>query len=149
MNRREILLDLRNRGKLKGLKPCFVSLRPNIGKIFNGVAGRFIMTIRDNTLYFQKLSFFLHRLIPGDDFSVNVNRFVEYKIDKKMTIAILYLYDKDNYFLPIVYEIGTKETYPTEDNISRILKELESKIGLKLAGDDYEEGNDTEGKGSN
>ena len=81
MNRREILLDLRNRGKLKGLKPCFVNLRPNIGKIFNGVAGRFIMTIRDNTLYFQKLSFFLHRLIPGDDFSVNVNRFVEYKIE--------------------------------------------------------------------
>ena len=59
MDRKSILLNLRNEGKLKGLKPCFVNLNNNAGKIYNGGGGTFIMTLRENTLYFQKLSFFL------------------------------------------------------------------------------------------
>ena len=150
MDRKGILLELRNAGKLKGLKPCFVSLRQNMGKIYNGASGTFIMTIRDNTLHFQKLSFFLHRLVPGDDFSVNAKRFIEYGINKRTAVAILSLYDKDGRFLPIVYSIGTKETYATEDNISRILKELEEKNGLKLEGENSgEESVESEGEGLN
>ena len=135
MDRKGILLDLRNEGKLKGLKPCFINLRPNIGKIYNGGSGTFIMTIRDNTLYFQKLSFFLHRLLPSEDFSVNAKRFVEYKIDRRTALAVLYLYDSEGRFLQIIYQIGTKESFSTEDNISRIVKELETSCGLKEAGD--------------
>ena len=119
MDRKAILLDLRNEGKLKGLKPCFVNLRPNIGKIYNGGSGTFIMSIRDEVLHFQKLSFFLHRLVPSDDFNVNVKRFTEYRIDRKTALAVLYLYDKEGRFLQVIYQIGTKETFATEDNISR------------------------------
>ena len=150
MDRKGILLDLRNEGKLKGLKPCFVNLRPNIGKIYNGGSGTFIMTIRDNTLYFQKLSFFLHRLVPSDDFSVNAKRFTEYKLDRKTALAVLYLYDNEGRFLQIVYQIGTRETFATEDNISRIIKELETSCGLKEAGDvNGEEKSLNEGEESN
>ena len=150
MDRKGILLDLRNEGKLKGLKPCFINLRPNIGKIYNGGSGTFIMTIRDNTLYFQKLSFFLHRLQPKDDFSVNAKRFTEYKIDRRTALAVLYLYDSEGRFLQIIYQIGTRESFATEDNISRIIKELETTIGLKEAGDNNgEEKPHNEGEGSN
>ncbi len=150
MDRKGILLDLRNEGKLKGLKPCFVNLRPNMGKIYNGGSGTFIMTIRDNTLYFQKLSFFLHRLIPSDDFSVNAKRFTEYGINKRTGLSILNLYDSEGRFLPIAYQTGLKETFSTEDNISRILKELEEKNGLKLEGvENGEENVESEGEGPN
>ncbi len=148
MDRKGILLDLRNEGKLKGIKPAFVTLRPNIGKIYNGGSGTFIMSIRNDVLYFQKLSFFIHRLVPGDDFEVNVKRFTEYKIDRKTALAILYLYDSEGRFLQIVYQIGTRETFATEDNISRILKELEEKYGLKQAGDNYGEEPNNEGEKS-
>ncbi len=150
MDRKGILLDLRNEGKLKGLKPCFINLRPNIGKIYNGGSGTFIMTIRDNILYFQKLSFFLHRLQPSDDFTVNAKRFTEYKIDRRTALAVLYLYDSEGRFLQIIYQIGTRESFATEDNISRIIKELETTIGLKEAGDNNgEEKPHNEGEESN
>lgn len=147
MDRKRILLDLRNEGKLKGLKPCFVNLNNNNGKIYNGGGGTFIMTLRDNTLYFQKLSFFIHRLLPGDDFSVNVKRFTEYKINKKSALSVLYFYDKDGRYLPIMYQIGTPDTFSTEENISRIIKKLEEKYGLKMEDNNYgEETVDTEGE---
>ena len=149
MDRRGILLELRNEGKLKGKKPCFVSLRNNIGKIYNGGGGTFIMTIRDDTLHFQKLSFFLHRLMPGDDFSVNAKRFIEYKIDRKTVLALLSFYDRDGRFLPIIFQTGTKETYASEDNIARIIKELEERNGLKEVGIDGKEEPDTKGEKSN
>ena len=150
MDRKAILLDLRNEGKLKGIKPCFVNLRPNIGKIYNGGSGTFIMSLRDDTLHFQKLSFFLHRLQPNDDFSINVKRFTEYRIDRRTSLAVLYLYDSEGRFLQIIYQIGTRETFATEDNISRITKELEEKFGLKLAGDNYgKEESDSEGEEPN
>jgi len=150
MDRKAILLELRNEGKLKGIKPCFVNLRPNIGKIYNGGSGTFIMSLRNDTLNFQKLSFFLHRLQPNDDFSVNVKRFTEYRIDKRTALAILYLYDNEGRFLQIVYQIGTRETYATEDNIARIIKELQEKYGLKMAGDDNgQEEPNFKGEGSN
>ena len=108
------------------------------------------MTLRENTFYFQKLSFFLHRLVPNEDFSVNVKRFIEYKINKKTAIAVLYFYDKEGRFLPVMYQIGTPNTFSTEENISRILKELEEKYGLKMEDEDYgKEEPDTEGEGSN
>ena len=148
MDRKGILLDLRNEGKLKGIKPAFVTLRPNMGKIYNGGSGTFIMSIRNDVLHFQKLSFFIHRLVPGDDFEVNAKRFTEYKLDRRTALAILYLYDSEGRFLQIVYQIGTRETFATEDNISRILKELEEKYGLKQVGDNYGEEPNNEGEKS-
>ena len=51
MTRRDILLELRQNGKLKGLKPCFVFFRRNLGKIHNEGRGEFIMSFKNNTLY--------------------------------------------------------------------------------------------------
>ena len=148
MDRKAILLNLRQNGKLKGLKPCFVHLRNNIGKIYNGGNGQFIMTLRDTTLYFQKITFLFHRLAPKDDFSVNVKRFIEYRIDRKTGYAILNFYDNEGRFIPIFFQTGTKETFSTEENISRIIKEL-SALGIKEEVITNEEGNDSEGEGAN
>ena len=148
MDRKAILLNLRQNGKLKGLKPCFVNLRNNIGKIYNGGSGTYIMTLRDNTLYFQKLTFLFHRLAPKEDFSVNAKRFIEYRIDRKTGYALLNFYDKDGRFLPIFFQTGTKATFSTEENISRIIKELKS-FGLKEEVMNNEEGTESEGEGAN
>lgn len=149
MDRKRILLDLRNEGKLKGLKPCFVSIKINNGKIYNGGGGTFIMTLKDGTFYFQKLSFFIHRLIPNEDFSVNAKRFYEYKLEKRTGFSIWYLYDKDGRYLPVIYQTGTPETFSTEDNVSRMIKELGEKYGLKLEDGSYgKEDSLTEGEGS-
>ncbi|MGM9969924.1 MAG: hypothetical protein ACI35S_05965 [Anaeroplasma sp.] len=146
MSRRELLLDLRQKGKLKGLKPCFVLFRHNLGKIYNEGRGEFIMSYRNDILYFQRISSFFKRLLPKQDFTINVRRFVEYKIFRKSYMASMYLYDKDGYYLEFHYQVGTKETFSTEENIVRIIDELK-KIGIKELEDcDYlEEEFDNEG----
>ena len=141
MDRKGILLNLRNQGKLKGLKPCFVTLRNNVGKIYNGGSCTFIMTIRDNTLHFQKLSFFLHKLIPSDDFSCNAKRFIEYKKIEKTGISVFYFYDDEGRYIPIFMQTGTKDTFSSEDNMRRIIKELEEKYGLRMENNNEKESN--------
>ena len=150
MDRKAILLNLRNEGKLKGLKPSFVTLRTNAGKIYNGGSGTFIMTIRDNILHFQKLSFLFHRLVPADDFSVNAKRFKEYKVIKKTGITLLYFYDEEGRYLPIFYQTGSSQTFSSEENIDKIIKEFEKNYGLRMeAIDDGEEDSESKGEGSN
>ncbi len=150
MDRKGILLNLRNEGKLKGLKPSFVTLRTNAGKLYSGGSGTFIMTIRDNMLHFQKLSFLFHRLVPADDYSVNAKRFTEYKVIKKTGITLLYLYDVEGRYLPIFYQTGTSQTFSTEENIDKIIKELENNYGLRMEVEENgEEDSDSKGKGSN
>ena len=154
MNRQSYLLEMRQNHTLKGLKPCFVSLRFNAGKIYNEGYSEFIMSMKGDTLYFQKLSRFLKKLKPKDDFSLNVNRFIEYQIQDKTFMKILYLYDDTGRYIDICYQSGRVDTAPTEDNVLRIINEMCNSHNLKpLKEEEYddsqEEGNDSAGEGSN
>ena len=154
MDRRQILLDLRNKGKLKGLKPAFVLMKQDLGGIYTGGTGDYIMSYRNGILYFQRLSFFFHVLKPKEDLQYKMGMFTEYYIETKNTMKIMYLYRRDGKFLKIHYLYGTKETYASEDNIARILKELEA-LGIKqtdnsnYVGDPDEEGIDDNREESN
>ena len=57
MGRKETIMEMRVNRLLKGKKPCYVYLRQNNGQIYEGGQSDFIMTITDNFLHFQKLSF--------------------------------------------------------------------------------------------
>ena len=61
------------------------------------------------------------------------------------------MFDKHGFFIEIWYQTGLKETYSTEVNIARIIKELEEDYGIKK--DDgvinETEGNDKCGEESN
>ncbi len=139
MDRKAILLKLRQEGKLKGLKPCFVSLRQSKGGIYNGASGTFIMSIRDNFLYFQKLSPFLHRLQPREDFKINFLRFKEYYIEKKTVYKILNLYSEGGSYLDILYQFGTRDTFASEDNLARILKILNENNVKEIFDNEFKE----------
>lgn len=130
MSRRELLLEMRTTGKLKGQRPCFVSLKYNTGNIYNEGSGSFIMSLRDTTLHFQKIGTFFMRLKPNGDFSINTERFKEYALIEKKLMNTLYLYDKEGNFLEVFYNKGTEETFSTEENIKKIISILTEK-GLK------------------
>lgn len=135
MDRRAYLMNMRKAGLLKGQKPCFISLRTNLGKIYNEGSADFIMSYRNGILYFQRLSLIFRSLKPKLDFEVHAGRFVEYKFVKKNFINTLYLYDKDGCYIEIHYQKGNLETASTEDNIQRIV-DLLKENGLRLAEDD-------------
>ena len=130
MDRKSYLYNLRQNGLLKGQKPCFITLKQNYGKIYNGGTADYIMSYRDGVLYFQKISFFLKRLQPKEDFTIHTDRFIEYKFTDKTFMTILSLYDKENKFIEIYYQKGTIETASTEDNIQRIV-DIMKEHGLK------------------
>ncbi len=127
MQRRRIIMELRNSGKLKGVKPCMIYLKNNMGKIYNEGHADFVMSIKDNTLYFQKLSSFLRQLKPKEDFSLDLRRFKEYAFFQHSFYNVLCLYDKDKRYIEINYNKGIADTFPTEDNVNRIIKVLEEK----------------------
>ncbi|MCR5112398.1 MAG: hypothetical protein K6A63_00520 [Acholeplasmatales bacterium] len=134
MDRRAYLMDMRKNGLLKGLKPCFVSLKLNGGKIYNEGSADFIMSLKNGVLHFQKLSFLFRNLKPKDDFDVHAGRFIEYRLDtSKNFLNTLDFYDKDGNYLEIIYAKGREDTLSTEDNIVRIIKELEESFNLKEA----------------
>lgn len=151
MNRKQIIMDLRANGKLKGVKPCMVFLKNNLGQIYTEGQADFVMSIKGDTLYFQKITLFLKRLKPKDDFSVNLNNFKEYAFFQKALSNTLCLYDDKKRFLEINYNKGIPDTYMTEDNISRIIKIIEEK-GIKEIYNEEEnidEKLDTKGEGTN
>lgn len=151
MQRRRIVMELRTGGKLKGGKPCMVYLKNNLGKIYNGGQADFVMTLKNDTLNFQRITFILKRLKPADDFSVNLKTIKEYALFNRTLYNVLCLYDINNRFIEINYNKGIPDTYPTEDNISRIIKVLEEK-GIreiyKEGEDSSDEGADAEGEGT-
>ena len=153
MDRQSYLLEMRKSHTLKGRKPAFVVLRFNSGKIYNNGYGKFILSFKDGILYFQKLSRFLNKLKPADDFELSANRFIEYKVDDKGFMKILYLYDNTNRYIDICFQTGTKETSSTENNIQRIIDEMCADYKLAPFKEeefiDGEETTDSEGKGSN
>ncbi len=152
MQRREIIMNLRANGKLKGVKPCMIFLKNNLGKIYNEGQADFVMSIKGDILYFQKITFFLKRLKPADDFTLNLNIIKEYAFFKKSFSNTLCLYDKDKRFIEINYNKGIPDTFPTEDNINRIIKILEQK-GIKEIykeeDENLNEESDTAGEKSN
>ena len=151
MDRQAYLMDMRTQGKLKGMKPCFVFLKNNIGRIYNEGQSDFILSSKGGKLYFQKISAILHVLKPKSDFELPISRFQTYSFERKSYAAKLTLFDKHGFFIEIWYQTGLKETYSTEVNIARIIKELEEDYGIKK--DDgvinETEGNDKCGEESN
>ena len=130
MDRRNIVQTLRINGMLKGVKPCVIFLKHNYGKIYlNGMA-TFVMSMKNNKLYFQRLSTFFHDLKPKDDFELDLTRFESYVHVERSYYNILCLYAKSRDYIEINYDKGTPDTYPTEDNIRRIIEEL-IKLGIK------------------
>ena len=132
MDRRAYLLNMRKAGLLKGQKPCFITLKINMGKIYNDGTADFIMSYRDGILYFQRMSFFFKSLKPKLDFELHAQRFVEYKFINRNFMNTLCLYDKDGCYLEIHYQKGTLQTASTEDNIQRIVDILKQN-GLRLS----------------
>lgn len=131
MDRHQILMDMRNEHKLKGLKPCFIVLSSVNGKLYTGATSDFIMSLKNDILYFQRLSMFFHTLKPKDDVSYPINIFKEYSIKKKNNFtSILFLYTKEGKYLQISYQTGLADTQSTEYNLSKIIEELEAK-GIK------------------
>lgn len=131
MDRQALLLELRQEGKLKGKKPCFVYMRKSNGKIFDSKGGNYILTEKDGTLYFQKLGIF-SPLSPKHDFEVKTKQFTQYQIIKRNSLNSIILYNKRGEYLDIHYETGTKETSSTESNLQRIIDMLVETSGLKL-----------------
>lgn len=152
MQRRRILMELRGAGKIKGVKPCIVFLKRNMGKMYNQGTADFVMSVNKYSLHFQKLSLFLRRLQPKDDFSIDLRIIKCYSFMVHSYNNTLTLYDANNRFLEINYHKGIADTFTTEDNINRIIKSLEE-MGVKeinLAKDVIgNEEPDTEGEGTN
>lgn len=150
MQRRRIVMELRNSGKLKGVKPCMIYLKNNLGKIYNEGQADFVMSLKNDRLYFQKITLILKRLKPKDDFSVDLKTINEYAVFEKMYYNTLCLYDINKRFIEIHYNKGIADTYPTEDNISRIIKVLQER-GIKerkFDEEDSDEGIDSETEGT-
>ncbi len=136
MNKKAFLLEMRQTGKLKGLKPCYISLKFNSGKIYNGGNANFIMSLRNGTLYFQKYSKLFSKLQPSGDFSVNAKRFKDYTVIDNKLFKILSLKDSEGFSLEIYYNIYGDNTLSTIENIDRIVSELKDLYGLKLLKED-------------
>ena len=131
MNQKELLISLRSKGILKGVKPVMIQLVKNDGGIYKDGNADFVMTIKDDLLHFQRLSVFFKKPMPNLDFSVNLKNFKEYSIiSLNRFVNCIYLYNKKGQYLQMYYSKGTKETYFSEDNLFRMLKEIE-KLGIK------------------
>ena len=123
MQRKELVNTFRSQGKIKGGKPCVIYLKNNIGKIYNEGYGDFILSQKNNDLFFQKIGgFFVKKLVPKDDFKINISNLSEYALEQRVLENILCLYTKDKCFIEIHYNKGIPDTYQTEDNICRIIK---------------------------
>ena len=130
MDKRERLLEMRRTRKLKGLKPCFIYLKNNIGKIYNGGRAKFVMSLENNNLYFQRLTFF-NNLRENDDFYLNCKRFKTYDETDSGIIKTLILYDDEGRYIEIFYKARRKDSASTEENIYRIIEELKKTNKMK------------------
>ena len=128
MDRRSFLMEMRKAHQLKGDKPCFVVIKfSNNGKKYKG---EYILSLRDDILYFQKINRLFEILRPVDDFNLNVFDFIGFIIKRLNRRNSLILYKENEDILSIDYMVGLRETFSTEENIERICKVLVEK-GLK------------------
>ncbi|MCR5231839.1 MAG: hypothetical protein K6B64_04255 [Acholeplasmatales bacterium] len=127
MNRRSFLLEMRREGQLKGDKPCFVMVKYNDGN--RSYRGEYIMSLRNDKFYFQKVNRLFEMLRPKDDFELKVKDFIGFKVKALNHRNAFMLYSNDD-ILSFEYMVGLRETFSTEENIERIGKVLVEK-GLK------------------
>ena len=131
MTQKELLISLRSSGVLKGVKPVMVKLTKNKGGIYQEGKADYVMTIKDNFLHFQRLSKFLKKPMPNLDFSLNLRNFKEYNVmTMNSYVNCVFLYNKKGQYIQFFYTKGLKETYFSEDNLFRMLKEME-KLGIR------------------
>lgn len=131
LNRKQIILYYRTNRLLKGHKPVIVSLKRNIGKIYQDGQADFIMSMGKENMFFQRLSFFSKKLLPEKDFELSLNRIKSYDLRKEnIAVSCLTFYTFEKYFLEIRYFCGTSDTYEGESNIRSIIKALEER-GVK------------------
>ncbi len=119
MDRRGFLLEMRKAHQLKGLKPCYVMINLRLDKLYHG---EYIMSIREDKLYFQKINRLFGMLRPESDFEITITDYSYFKIEIKKARASLILYKDNGDYISMDYMIGTKESFSTEDNIERITK---------------------------
>lgn len=131
MNRKNIILELRTTRKLKGHRPCVVSMKQNGGKIYTGGQSDFVVSITDNYLHFQKLSFFLRKLQPEKDFKVPRNLLKSYNINiLNRFLSVITFYTNERKYVQIFLNTGLADTYESEQNLSKIIEMLKTQ-GVK------------------
>lgn len=131
VSRKDTIMEMRVNRLLKGKKPCFIYMRQNKGEIYMGGQSDFIMTITDNFIHFQKLSFFLRKYQPKGDLKLDrksIKYFTHYNMNIATNTLILYTVDKK--FIQVFYNCGVVDTIETENNISDIINLLKEQ-GVK------------------
>ena len=128
MDRKSFLLEMRRQGQLKGDKPCFVMVKYHDDK--RRYRGEYILSLRNDTFYLQKINRLFEMLRPNDDFELNINNFIGFKIEALNHRNAFTLYSKEDEIISFEYMVGLKETFSTEENVERIGKVLIEK-GLK------------------
>lgn len=125
MNRKQIVMDMRTGGFLKGHRPAVVFLKKNIGKIYLEGTADFVLSMTEKRLHFQRLSFFTKKCLPKKDFSILKSEIKSYQ-HRKVNIAVecLTLYTQDRRFIEIYYYVGIVDTIETEENMKSILQNL-------------------------
>ena len=145
MKRKEVLLYVRSSGYLKGLKPAIIYLKTNQGKIYNGGFKYFVMSLKNDKLYFQSLSRWFNKLDKKFDFEINVDEIIRYQhITSNRMFNVLVIYLKDRKFLDIYYDKGIRDTFVIEDNIQRTIKCFEEKNIKELVMEEKDEKSNTE-----
>lgn len=131
MNQKQIILEYRTSGQIKGHRPSIVYLKQNGGKIYTKGTADFIMSIGKEQLYFQRLSFFTKRLLPNKDFQVELSRFKSYNMRQvNPVVKCLTIYTFEKFYIEIFFYANTRNTYLSEDNIASTIKQLEER-GVK------------------
>lgn len=128
VNRKQIILEYRTKGLIKGHRPAIVYMKRNIGKIYLEGQADFIFSIGKENLHFQKLTLFLKKLKPVQDLSVPIQEVTSFHHRTlNLVTNCLTLYTKDKHFLEVYYNTKTADTYASEQNIVKIIEMLKEK----------------------
>lgn len=132
-NYKKITLELRVNRYLHGDKPCVITIIPNEGKIFSPKKNQmFVMTVlKDNKLYFHRISNFFHDYLPEEDFRLSLEKVKAYTIEsKKKNIKRYTLSTNEGLYFQFDVLTGLKETYETDHNLESIKSVMRS-MGIK------------------
>ena len=104
MDRRGFLLEMRKAHQLKGLKPCYVMINLRLDKPYHG---EYIMSIREDKLYFQKINRLFGMLRPDSDFEITIG--VSSSFLSGITISWLFAKAFKTFFIDVsLYVISIK-----------------------------------------
>ena len=152
MNHKEIINKYRVSGQIIGIKPAIVHIRRNKASLFKELSGNYIMSIKGNMLYFQRLSVVFKNLMPNLDIHFNLLNFKEYQlVHINPFTSCLYMAQKKVGFVEIFVSKGTHDTYVSYDSLLRMIKDFE-KIGIteiKVGDINEDEAVDSKREGTN